>query len=61
MKFIKKAMHFPFLLTFYGDGLYFILILFLIINFGIYLIFLRIYALIIIHIYKIVIANAVHV
>ena len=27
MKFIKKAIHFPFLLTFYGDGLYFNLIL----------------------------------
>ena len=40
MKFIKKAIHFPFLLTFYGDGLYFNLILFLIINFGIDLIFL---------------------
>ena len=39
--FASKALHFPFSLTFLGDGLYFFLLLFLIINFGIDLIFVR--------------------
>ena len=37
--FKKKALHFPFTLTLLGDSLYFFLILFLIINFGIDLLF----------------------
>ena len=39
--YIKKALHFPFSLTFFGDTLYLYLLIFLIVNFGIDLIFVR--------------------
>ena len=39
--FTSKALHFPFSLTFFGDSLYLFLLIFLIVNFGIDLIFLR--------------------
>ena len=39
--FNKKALHFPFALTFFGKGLYLYLLIFLIVNFGIDLLFMR--------------------
>ena len=40
-KFTTKALHFPFSLTYFGKGLYLYLLIFLIVNFGIDLIFVR--------------------